>query len=109
MWPFVNGKETKWRYNAKYDPAAKNGAFDFYGKPDQRALDLVPALRAAAGGSGRRVSLLAQHGPRRRALALGLDDPADPDPPSGGARTPTSSCTRTTPGVSASGTATGSG
>jgi len=37
IWPFVNGQETKWRYNAKYDPAAKNGAFDFYGKPDRRA------------------------------------------------------------------------
>jgi nitrate reductase (cytochrome) len=36
IWPFVNGKETKWRYNGKYDPAAK-GAFDFYGKPDHRA------------------------------------------------------------------------
>jgi nitrate reductase NapA len=36
MWPFVNGKETKWRYNGQYDPAAK-GAFDFYGKPDRRA------------------------------------------------------------------------
>jgi nitrate reductase NapA len=36
LWPFVNGKETKWRYNGKYDPAAK-GDFDFYGKPDHRA------------------------------------------------------------------------
>ncbi|HXG47355.1 MAG TPA: molybdopterin-dependent oxidoreductase, partial [Methylomirabilota bacterium] len=37
QWPFVDGKETKWRYNARYDPAAKAGAFDFYGKPDHRA------------------------------------------------------------------------
>ena len=36
-WPFVNGKETRWRYNGAYDPAAK-GAFDFYGKPDGRAV-----------------------------------------------------------------------
>ena len=36
LWPFVNGKETKWRYNGQYDPAAK-GPFDFYGKPDRRA------------------------------------------------------------------------
>jgi nitrate reductase NapA len=36
MWPFVNGKETKWRYNGQHDPAAK-GDFDFYGKPDRRA------------------------------------------------------------------------
>lgn len=38
IWPFVEGKETFWRYNSKYDPAAKNGKqFDFYGKPDHRA------------------------------------------------------------------------
>ena len=36
LWPFVNGKETKWRYNGQHDPAAKK-AFDFYGKPDRRA------------------------------------------------------------------------
>jgi nitrate reductase NapA len=38
MWPYVDGKETKWRYNAKYDPAAKAGPFDFYGNPDHRAV-----------------------------------------------------------------------
>ena len=37
QWPFVNGLETKWRYNAKYDPAAKGPGFNFYGKPDGRA------------------------------------------------------------------------
>ncbi len=37
QWPFVDGKETKWRYNAKYDPAAKGEDFDFYGKPDHKA------------------------------------------------------------------------
>jgi nitrate reductase NapA len=37
QWPFVNGLETKWRYNAKYDPAAKGAGFNFYGKPDGRA------------------------------------------------------------------------
>jgi len=37
QWPFVNGMETKWRYNSKYDPAAKGDGFDFYGKPDNRA------------------------------------------------------------------------
>ena len=34
-WPVVDGKETQWRFNAKYDPyAAKenNGEFAFYGK-----------------------------------------------------------------------------
>ena len=39
MWPYVDGKETKWRYNTKTDPAAdpRRGEFDFYGKPDHRA------------------------------------------------------------------------
>ncbi|HEU4996672.1 MAG TPA: molybdopterin-dependent oxidoreductase [Gemmatimonadaceae bacterium] len=39
MWPFVNGHETKWRYNTAHDPAADRarGAFDFYGHPDGRA------------------------------------------------------------------------
>jgi nitrate reductase NapA len=37
IWPFVDGMETKWRYNPKYDPAAKEKDFDFYGKPDHRA------------------------------------------------------------------------
>ncbi len=36
-WPFVDGKETRWRFNAKYDPAAKGDSFDFYGKPDHKA------------------------------------------------------------------------
>jgi nitrate reductase NapA len=37
MWPFVDGMETKWRYNRSYDPAAKTAGFDFYGKPDHKA------------------------------------------------------------------------
>jgi nitrate reductase NapA len=37
QWPFVNGIETRWRYNSKYDPAAKGSGFHFYGKPDNRA------------------------------------------------------------------------
>jgi nitrate reductase NapA len=39
MWPFVDGRETKWRYNTRHDPAADRdrGAFDFYGHPDHRA------------------------------------------------------------------------
>ena len=37
MWPHVNGVSTKWRYNGEYDPAARQGDFDFYGKPDHRA------------------------------------------------------------------------
>lgn len=38
MWPYVNGHETKWRYNAAHDPAARTRrGFDFYGHPDGRA------------------------------------------------------------------------
>jgi nitrate reductase NapA len=39
MWPYVAGRETRWRYNSAYDPAADGtrGAFDFYGHGDHRA------------------------------------------------------------------------
>jgi nitrate reductase NapA len=38
MWPHVDGRETKWRYNADHDPAADPDlGFDFYGKPDHKA------------------------------------------------------------------------
>lgn len=38
QWPFVNGKETRWRFNTKHDPACKPGTdFDFYGKKDGKA------------------------------------------------------------------------
>lgn len=38
MWPYVDGKSTKWRYNPKYDPACTREGFDFYGKPDGKAV-----------------------------------------------------------------------
>ncbi len=39
MWPYVDGKETLWRYNAQYDPVAAEHSEDFYfyGKPDGKA------------------------------------------------------------------------
>jgi nitrate reductase (cytochrome) len=39
MWPYVDGRETKWRYNTAHDPAADRarGEYDFYGNPDGRA------------------------------------------------------------------------
>ena len=39
MWPYVNGKSTRWRFNTEHDPAAdkSRGKFDFYGKPDGKA------------------------------------------------------------------------
>lgn len=30
-WPVIDGKETKWRFNAQYDPYVKNDDFEFYG------------------------------------------------------------------------------
>ncbi|MCG8339632.1 MAG: molybdopterin-dependent oxidoreductase, partial [Proteobacteria bacterium] len=54
QWPFVNGKETKWRYNAKYDPAAKGKDFDFYGKPDHRARILLRPYEPAAESPDRK-------------------------------------------------------
>lgn len=40
LWPYVNGKSTRWRYNPIYDPAAKKRPgkeLDFYGKPEGKA------------------------------------------------------------------------
>jgi len=32
LWPYMNGKEIKWRYNEQYDPVCRKGSgFDFYG------------------------------------------------------------------------------
>lgn len=46
IWPYVDGKSTKWRYNAKYDPAAKGDGFDFYGKPEHKAVIFVRPYEA---------------------------------------------------------------
>ena len=37
QWPYVNGAETRWRFNGKFDPACRDEGFDFYGKPDHKA------------------------------------------------------------------------
>ncbi|PSU91390.1 periplasmic nitrate reductase subunit alpha [Photobacterium kishitanii] len=38
-WPVVDGKETQWRFKEGSDPYAKKGSgWDFYGKPDGKAL-----------------------------------------------------------------------
>ncbi len=39
MWPYVDGKSTQWRFNSEYDPACDpSKKFDFYGKPEGRAI-----------------------------------------------------------------------
>jgi nitrate reductase NapA len=39
MWPYVGSRETRWRFNPEYDPAASRDGrpLDFYGHPDHRA------------------------------------------------------------------------
>lgn len=38
-WPVINGRETKWRFREGSDPYVKKGkGFEFYGKPDGRAI-----------------------------------------------------------------------
>lgn len=37
LWPYVDGKPTKWRFNSKYDPACESEGFHFYGNEDGKA------------------------------------------------------------------------
>jgi nitrate reductase NapA len=49
VWPFVEGRETLWRYNSQYDPAADpERGFDFYGHPDHRAWIWIRPYEAPA-------------------------------------------------------------
>nr|WP_104713107.1 periplasmic nitrate reductase subunit alpha [Helicobacter cetorum] len=56
-WPVVNGKETLWRFNTKFDPYAKkanpNGDFAFYGK----AMKEIPQGDLKAPKEGTKVKL----------------------------------------------------
>ncbi|WP_026958996.1 nitrate reductase catalytic subunit NapA [Aliagarivorans taiwanensis] len=48
-WPVVDGKETLWRYREGSDPYVKAGAgYQFYGKPDGRALIIATPYEPAA-------------------------------------------------------------
>ncbi|MEH6476109.1 MAG: nitrate reductase catalytic subunit NapA, partial [Sneathiella sp.] len=48
-WPVVDGKETKWRFREGSDPYVKKGAgFEFYGKPDGRAVIFALPYEPAA-------------------------------------------------------------
>ena len=48
-WPVVNGKETRWRFNAEHDPYVKSGGpFEFYG-PAMKALPTGTQHAPAAG------------------------------------------------------------
>jgi nitrate reductase (cytochrome) len=49
MWPVVDGRETRWRYNAEFDPAADRSlGFDFYGNSDHRARIWIRPYEPAA-------------------------------------------------------------
>lgn len=48
-WPVVDGKETKWRFREGSDPYVKPGSgFEFYGKPDGRAVIFALPYEPAA-------------------------------------------------------------
>jgi len=48
-WPVVDGQETRWRFKEGSDPYAKPGSdFDFYGKPDSKAVVFALPYEAAA-------------------------------------------------------------
>ncbi len=48
-WPVVDGKETKWRFREGSDPYVKKGTgFEFYGKPDGRAVIFALPYEPAA-------------------------------------------------------------
>lgn len=48
-WPVVNGKETLWRFKEGSDPYVKKGKdFEFYGKPDGRAVIFALPYEPAA-------------------------------------------------------------
>ena len=65
-WPVVDGKETQWRFNAKYDPyakkAAKGAQFAFYG-PIAKALpfgDLKGVTKTAKTGLKNKAKIFAR-------------------------------------------------
>ncbi len=38
IWPYVEGKSTQWRFHSDHDPACTQEGYDFYGKPDNKAV-----------------------------------------------------------------------
>ena len=76
-WPVVDGRETRWRYREGHDPYVTAGkGVRVLRQPRRPRQHLRPALRAGCRGARRRLSVLAGHRPRARALAFRLDDAA---------------------------------
>ena len=88
LWPVVDGKETRYRYAAGYDPyVKKDEGVHFYkakGFGEKAAFWLRP-YHPPAESPGRRVSVLALHRPHSGALAHRLHDPPGEAAPPGGA------------------------
>jgi nitrate reductase NapA len=65
MWPFTNGRDTKWRYNTAFDSGAdrSHGAFDFYGHPDHRAWVWLRPYDAPAEATNQEYPLWLSTGP----------------------------------------------
>ena len=57
-WPYVNGKETLWRYREGYDPHVEAGSeVQFYGKPDNRAAIIFAPYEPAAESPDKKYDL----------------------------------------------------
>jgi len=57
-WPYINGKETLWRYREGYDPHVEAGSeVQFYGKPDKRAAIIFAPYEAAAESPDKKYDL----------------------------------------------------
>lgn len=65
MWPYVDGRETQWRYNVAHDPAADRarGDVDFYGHTDHRAWIWLRPYEPPAESPDREYPLWLEAGP----------------------------------------------
>ena len=73
-WPVVNGKETRWRFNERYDPYVSKGAgFEFYGP----ALKKIPAGDLHGPGKGPKVSVAGKAKIFYRPYAAPAESPDD--------------------------------
>ncbi len=88
LWPVVDGKETRYRYAAGFDPVChqepRGGVLQSPRLRGEGRL-LAPSLPSGRRVTGRRVSLLALHRPDPGALAHRLHDPPGEAASSGGA------------------------
>ena len=61
-WPVVDGKETRWRFKEGSDPYVKPGSdYDFYGKPDHKAVIFALPYEAPAESPDKEYPTLAEY------------------------------------------------